>query len=185
MNIRGKETVGMDRVQLRQDKKRVGRGASGSATVEMSILMPMLCVLILMLLYLGFYLYDRTVLYGDAYLAAYYGACHADVSNEEAYRIAEDKMQEQTEKQLIAMDRLETEITVTYDEVTVAYEGTIKLPIANQNPFFDKWNQFEIKGQGSVARHKPVTFIRQCRKLERLLKEEEEGVAYGNGREAD
>ena len=94
-------------------------------------------------------------------------------------------MQGQTEKQLITMDRLETEITVTYDDVTVAYEGTIKLPIANQNPFFDKWNQFEIKGQGSVARHKPVTFIRQCRKLERLLKEEEEGVAYGNGREAD
>ena len=167
------------------DQRRKVRGVSGSATIEMSILTPMLCVLIIVLLYLGIYLYNRTVLYGSAYLAAYAGVSEANVENEEAYRMADNQMREQMEGRLIAMDVLDPEITVTYDEVTVSYEGNMILPIATKNIFFERWNLFEIGGEVSAQRHRPVQFIRQCRKLEALLTNEEKGESDGNGRTPD
>lgn len=166
-------------------KKRERRGARGSATIELSILMPMLCVLILLLLYLGLYLYNRTVLYGDAYLAAYQGTFDAGAANEEAYRIAENELQERMEHQLVALDAIQTEVTVTYEEVAVSYEGSMAVPIAADNPFFDRWNLFAISGEVSAKRHRPVTFIRQCRKLEQLLETNEEGEGYGDGSGAE
>ncbi len=154
--------------------------ARGNATVEVSILMPMLCVLIILLMYLGFYLYDRTVLYADSYLAALQGVSDADMTNEEAYRQVTDSLEMQMEGQLIAVSKMETGVTVTYDEVIVSYESEVEVPVIGENPFFAEWGVFEISGVVSAARHRPVTFIRQCRKLERLL-EEEDGSETNTG----
>lgn len=148
--------------------------AKGSATVELSILMPMICMLIWLLLYLGLYLYNRTVLYGAAYLAAYRSAYKADAANEDAYLIADRELQEQMDHQLVVMNGIQTDITVTYDEVLVSYEGGMEVPFLDEHSPFHEWGLFRVQEEVSAKRHKPVTFIRQCRKLERLAEDEEE-----------
>ncbi len=147
--------------------------ARGSATLEMSILMPMLCILLILLIYMGFYLYDRTVLYCDAYLSALYAVCEPDSKNEDAYITADENMQESVKEQLIAMPSVRVGVTVDYGQVRVDYEGAVEVPIADQNIFFQEWNAFQISESCTAKRHKPVTFIRQCRKAEQLLQGKE------------
>lgn len=146
----------------------------GSATVELSILMPMICTLILLLLYLGLYLYNRTVLYGAAYLAAYRSVFKANAANEDAYLVADRELQEQMDRQLVVMNGIQTDITVTYDEVLVSYEGRMEVPFIDEHSPFHDWGLFYVQEEVSAKRHKPVTFIRQCRKLEKLAEDEEE-----------
>lgn len=151
--------------------------AKGSATVELSILMPMICVLLMVLMYLGFYLYDRTVLYADAYLAALSGVEDPALDNEEAYREAAEVLAMQMEKQLIALPEPQTEICVTYDGIEVTFTGNVEVPILGENSFFSEWDVFAVSGAVSASRHRPVTFIRQCRKLEKLVEDREDGEA--------
>lgn len=149
--------------------------ARGSATVELSILMPMICVLIIVLMYMGFYLYDRTVLYADAYLAALYGVENPLLDNESAYKKTAEVLEEQMDGQLIALPEPETEICVTYEGVEVSFTGDVEIPIIGQQSFFSEWSVLAIDGMVSASRHRPVTFIRQCRKLEKLVEDRENG----------
>lgn len=148
------------------------RRAKGSATVELSVLMPIICILIMLLLYLGLYLYNRTVLYGDAYLAAYRAVFEADASNGDAYLTADRQMQEQISDQLAVMDVVQTDITVTYDKVRISYEGTMEVPFLDEQSYLSEWKLFILQEEVCAERHKPVTFIRQCRKLEQQMEEE-------------
>ena len=149
--------------------------AKGSATVELSILMPMICVLIIVLMYMGFYLYDRTVMYADAYLAALYGVENPQLDNEEAYEKAAVVLSKQMEGQLIALPEPETEICVTYEGIEISFTGEVEVPVIGENSFFSEWRVFAMDEAVSALRHRPVTFIRQCRKLERLVEESKDG----------
>ncbi len=156
--------------------------AKGSATVELSILMPMICVLVILLMYMGFYLYDRTVLYADAYLAALHGVENPLIDNEAAYEKTRALLAEQMEGQLIALPEPETDICVTYDGVEVSFVGNVEVPIIEEQSFFTEWRVFAIEGTVSASRHRPVTFIRQCRKLENLVEESENEESDDAGR---
>lgn len=156
--------------------------AKGSATIELSILMPMICVLIILLMYMGFYLYDRTVLYADAYLAALHGIENPLLDNETVYEKTRTLLVEQMNGQLIALSEPETDICASYDGVEISFLGNVEVPIIGEQSFFSEWGIFTIDGSVSVSRHRPVTFIRQCRKLENLVEESENEESDDAGR---
>lgn len=147
--------------------------APGSATVEMSILMPLLTVLFILLLFLGIYLYDQLVVYCDAYLAAMDAVSKPQLSNEEAYMTAKERLNAETEKGIAAVQTLDTEIRVEWNTVTIACYGQMQVPAVSETGFFPEWKIFYPQATASASRHEPVTFIRQCRKLEQLLQEKE------------
>ena len=141
----------------------------GSATIEMSILMPMLVVILLLLIYMSFYLYDRTMMYCNAYVAALYGVEDPDESNEESYEKVKARIEELLQGQTIAMTETGMDIQVDYQGIRIDFCGNVDVPIAGETIFWGEWNRFDVCGAVSVQRHKPVTFIRQCRKIEQLI----------------
>ena len=141
----------------------------GSATIEMSILLPMLMVILLLLIYMSFYLYDRTALFCNSYVAAIYAVADPDEANEDSYEKALGQMESLLQGKLIGMTKPAVKIVIDYGEVHISYQGEVEIPIAGQTIFFGEWKAFHIQEEVSVRRHKPVTFIRQCRKVEQLV----------------
>ncbi|MDE5819210.1 MAG: pilus assembly protein [Lachnospiraceae bacterium] len=155
------------------------KDARGSATIEMAVLMPMIAVLMILLIYLALYLYDRTVLYGDAYLAALRASELSEERSEEVYAKADAWFSSLKEGQLIALSEMSRELTVDAKGVRILYNGEVVVPIMTGNMIFDQWESFCFSGDAYAARHRPVTFIRRCRVLEELLGQEEEAENSG------
>lgn len=162
------------------------KDARGSATIEMAVLMPMIAVLMILLIYLALYLYDRTVLYGDAYLAALRASELSEERSEEVYAKADAWFTSLKEGQLIALPEVSRELTVDAKGVRILYNGEVVVPIMAGSTIFEQWESFCFSGNAYAAWHRPVTFIRRCRVLEELFEQNEEtrnsgedGIGYG------
>lgn len=145
------------------------KDARGSATIEAAVLMPMIAVIMILLIYLALYLYDRTVLYGDAYLAALRASELSEERSEEVYAKADAWFTALKEGQLIALPEVSRELTVDAEGVRILYSGEVVVPIMAGSTVFEQWESFCLSGDAYAARHRPVTFIRRCRVLEELL----------------
>lgn len=161
------------RFQKPPDMPGIGRDARGSATVELTVIAPILLIIMLLLVYMGLYLYDRTVLYADAYLAAFRAAQMTEQSNEEVYAEAGRQIADAMEGQLIALPDVEREITVTNQGVRITYSGEVSVPVIQSGSLFEEWGSYAFEGEAYAAMHRPVTFIRRCRLLFRLAEQEE------------
>lgn len=161
------------RIQKPPGMPGIGRDARGSATVELTVIAPILLIIMLLLVYMGLYLYDRTVLYADAYLAAFRAAQMTEQSNEDVYVEAGRQIADAMEGQLIALPEVDREITVTYQGVRITYSGEVSVPVIQSGSPFETWGSYAFEGEAYAARHRPVTFIRRCRLLFRLAEQEE------------
>ena len=64
---------------------------------------------------------------------------------------------------------------MTYEGIEISFAGEVEVPVIGENSFFSEWQVFAVDEVVSALRHRPVTFIRQCRKLERLVEESKDG----------
>lgn len=147
------------------------RDARGSATVEMTVLMPMILMLMILLVYMALYLYDRTVLYGDAYLAALRASEFTEEQSSEVYARADTWFTSLQEGQLIALPEAWRELTVDADSVRIVYGGEVVVPVMQNSTIFEQWGSYSFSGEVCASRHRPVTFIRRCRVLEKLFEQ--------------
>lgn len=159
--------------------KEFRKDGRGSATVEMAVLMPIILILMILLIYLALYLYDRSVLYGDAYLAALGASEQPDADNETLYAKADACFAALQEGQLIALPKVQHELTVDTDGVKISYSGVVLVPVMAESTIFEEWGSYVFSDHAYVGRHRPVTLIRRCRVLERILPKEEEPEAGG------
>lgn len=165
---------------------RFRKDARGSATVEMAVLMPIILILMILLIYMALYLYDRSVLYGDAYLAALRASALTGQTSDEVYVRADTEFTGLQEGQLIAISEILRELTVDADGVRIAYGGGVVVPVMAESRIFTQWESYSFSGEAYAARHRPVTFIRRCRVLEKLLGGDEGNVqpSMGDGENA-
>ncbi len=146
----------------------------GSATVEAAVIVPIILVILWLVIYMGLYLYDRNVIYFDAYLSAFRAAELAGTGNEEVYSEAAVQMEQAIEGQLIALPEVSQEITVTRKGVQIAYSGEVVVPVVQNGLLFGEWASYAFAGEARAERHRPVTFIRRCRALEKLAEQKAE-----------
>lgn len=129
----------------------------GSFTVEASFLMPFLILLIFVMLCLGLFWHDRSVL----------ASCAAELAGKGASRKYETESQLEswlrTEAAGLAEGRLyllrltEASAEVTGDKVTVRYAGRTPL-----------LGGLETREQESAQRHNPVSALRKSRIIKEL-----------------
>lgn len=100
----------------------------GYLSLEASLLFPMVLMVQIICIYLMIYCYDRCVMEQCAYEAALAGADHMIHNNEEAYLITEGKADYMIEDRLFSMAQIKCEVTVTGTEITVVYEGVMRMP---------------------------------------------------------
>ena len=132
-----------------------------SFTIEASFILPLIVYLVWNIVYLSFFLYNRSILLQGSYCTALrterlYGT--EDENREEAeakYRLAV--------KEKIAGGAIAEEKQVTKNEVTVLSKLDIRAP---GEQFF--WSNWHGEERQTAEKFQPVTFIRNCRKTENI-----------------
>ena len=137
----------------------------GSSTVEMAFLIPLVTMMIILLLSLGIFLYNRSVLTAYASAAALRGSRQQDCSNEEIYNIVTTEIDRLVSCRLLFLDDYEKKVSIKGDEVTVTLGIEQKIPLIGIcEPLLkkDTWS-FAVTKTSKIQN--PVFFIRNCKKV--------------------
>lgn len=100
----------------------------GMTTIEATIIIPMCFAVILLLLWFGFFLYDRNVLSQAAGIAVITGSQASEYRNEEIQELVEERFARMVENRLIWMEEPVISVTVEYTKIRVEVTGTLTLP---------------------------------------------------------
>lgn len=138
---------------------------SAYMTVEASLLFPLIVVVLLCVIYLAFYSYDKTMAFQNAGICALYGKNGMDVVENEKEWV--EKMYQTLEilnnGQYIAPTNLKQLVSIEKSNIVIRQEGNVNIPLLNQN-FMSKLDF--IEGVKLVSK-KGVFYIRQVRKVKK------------------
>lgn len=127
----------------------------GSFTVEASLLMVILIPLIVSLIYLGFWLHDRTFLQGAAYEIA--GAGILCDSRKEACKAMAAKKREVSQGMMFGTETVWCKLEEDEREIRVSLYAEVRIP-GIAGPFFGK-SRMRIRGETSFKRQRGTSAI--------------------------
>lgn len=107
------------------------RYLSGSYTVEMALLFPLILGVMLFSLSLTFYIYNLCTLDISANLVAIKGQRFLDMSEKNKERKIRKLAEEEIKDSLIAMENLTVTVQIKKDKVFVSYNGKYTLSVMN------------------------------------------------------
>lgn len=100
----------------------------GSFTVEMSILMPFLVIVILIFFYFVLYMYNKGVMQNALCRGAKQIFYNMNEENQTIENICSRKILEDLEGSLVAVKDVEVETQVSFNEIVVELEGALDTP---------------------------------------------------------
>lgn len=130
-------------------------------TVEASIIMPMIVIVLVFILYIGFYLYDVCVAGQFAYIAALRTSQQKELTMEELEAYGKKQLEELVTDRLVVTDTRQEKIKVTVRKIEVEISTMIQMPFSNF--ISEKMGLWKIRGNGEVVRTDPVKYIRSVR----------------------
>lgn len=138
------------------------RKLKGSYTIEASLLFPFILMILILIIYFSFFIHDRCIMHAAAYTAALRGSQILN-EDEDVFSKVEKSSQELLENRLLAVRNHATDIQISEQEISVLYEGAIRIPV---------WSfpDIPIKVRGTAKRIDNVKFIRECRIIENAAK---------------
>ncbi|MBO4375606.1 MAG: pilus assembly protein [Lachnospiraceae bacterium] len=142
----------------------------GSYTVEASLLFPFILSVIILLMYISFFMHDKCVMNQSAYQAAL-RASRVKTGENEVMGTAERAAGELMNKTVLATSDVTHSIDISGSEVQVRYEGTLKIPAGVLFMDICGSDGIKVEGKGCAKRKDPVKFIRQCRVVEKMVKD--------------
>jgi len=140
----------------------------GLFSIEAAMIIPMIIAVIMLLIWLSIFFYNRSVLSEVASRAAICGSQNAELENTEIVDYVTDKVIELSDNKLIFLDSLSCEVTVEANQIKVNLTGSMSIP-----PFINLFNLyennlFEISITESATRLKNSMFIRTVYRLSNL-----------------
>lgn len=148
-------------------------------TVEASILTPFIFLILIWVIYLGFFLYDRCLLTQDAYIMAMAESRNYYRSNVRMYRNIKEAEENWEWGKYAAFQREDMTVEAGKGMVTIAAGGVVKTPF--RFPFLkrDQW-EIDIVRQSKIIN--PVIVMRSYKKIQEKinLNGKEEENAKGN-----
>lgn len=138
---------------------------SAYMTVEVSLLFPLIIMVLICVLYLSFYSYDKTIAFQNAGICALYGKYGLGVMEDKNEWV--EKMywvlQILNKGQYIAPINMKQQVSIENNHTVINQEGNVNIPLLNQE-FMSKLNFIEgVK----LVQQKRVFFIRQVRKVKK------------------
>ena len=130
-------------------------------TVEASIIMPMIIIVLIFIIYIGFYLYDVCAVGQFAYIAALRTSQQKDLTMEELEVYGKNQLEELITNRLVVTDTRQEKIKVTVRKIEVEISTMIQMPFSNF--ISEKMGLWKIRGEGEVVRTDPVKYIRSVR----------------------
>lgn len=142
-------------------------GLSGSYTVEMALLFPVILGVLIFSLGLTFYLYNLCVLDISANLVVVEGQKFVDMTEKNRERRIRKLAEQEVEDCLIAMHNLTVSVQVKGERVSVAYTGDYSFPIINT--FLGGRDEKKtVSVQAESVMQNAVEWIRMVRKVRRI-----------------
>lgn len=133
---------------------------SGSFTVEASLLLPFLLILIFVFFILSLYLHDRSVLISCAAGLAGKGAARKYETEEHLENWLTGQAAGLADERLLLLRLTGVSVEVADSSVTVCYEGSTSL-----------LGGLDVREEETAQRLNPVDFIRNSRRLKNLIEE--------------
>ena len=143
--------------------KRMRNEQEGYFTVEASLILPIVFVCILLVVYLGFFQYDRCALEQKMNLITLISVSADCKDSEEKVSLVRKYMAEPDDRFLALGDK-SYEVSVKKGKMRVVYQGTISFPFQS----FLGWKKgaiwkIDVSSEGIILN--PVLFVRNYRKI--------------------
>lgn len=159
------------------DRRHLYENNRGMMTIEACILIPIIIMISLLVIWLGFFLYNKTLLLECAGIAAIKGSQMAEADNETLASAAAARAEELLSQKTVAMEIQDIVVSVDYGAVTVKITGVMQIPEAiflldiYQN---DRW---EIYAEQTAQRLRSCSILRT---IERVRKAQNQSMEDGS-----
>ncbi len=157
-------------------KRRLKRGSSekvcwkrelkASYTIEAALLTPFFVGIVILIMYMGMYLYDMSSLQEMANHSIQKAAACQKLNKEEISGIAKQCFQKNNNRSLFFVKNVHTELSVSGNEIGIMVSGNMDLPVFYITKRLVGKKDWEIKLRAKAAITEPVDFIRKVRMLE-------------------
>ncbi|MCM1087962.1 MAG: pilus assembly protein [Muribaculaceae bacterium] len=140
----------------------------GYMTIEAAFIVPWVIFLIVFLIYVSFYFYDKCVLFQDAYTVCFRGSIQKEEGSAAAY--VQNHLSEQFGRKYFGVGSVYGEVERSGKSLKVSGRCSIKIPF---RVFKDgKGNgEWEIQTEAKAQIINPTKVIRRCRMAENLVQE--------------
>ncbi len=132
-------------------------------TVEASLVFPMILGGIIFTIYMGFYLYNITVINQVSYIAALRGSRQVQLSDTELKKYVEKQLEQLIDDKLFFVTGVSKEIDISTNKIIVKTGAKTKIPFTGLPLLNRKWEDLECFSE--TVRVNPVKNIRNVRKL--------------------
>lgn len=148
---------------ITRDNRWGNKKIAAYLTVEASLLMPLVVLGIVFSLFLGFYLYNITILRQVAYLAALRGSLLREEANSSIEEYTKKQLEELVEGRLIAVDELGCQVEVSLHQVRV------KVFLETYSPFVgllvEEAGVWKFEAEAKARRLVMTDFIHEMRRV--------------------
>lgn len=139
------------------------RGKKAYMTIEAALVFPIVLSGIIFVIYLGFYLYNASVIRQMSYIAALRGSQLTQANSSQIKKYVEEQLQQLGKEKILGEGELVQDVAISFNEVKVKVEMKMKVPFMEGIPFVNRlWH---IKGEAKAGRINPVDIIRGVRKI--------------------
>lgn len=146
-------------------KKSGARGSTGAYfTVEAALLFPFVIAVIVLVIYLWLYQYDRCLMEQDAGILALRGSTCGISDKEELMQWLEGEKQKIEEDKYLNWTTENMEMKLEKDILKVKSTGQLNYPFGNIS-FWSGGNSWKTEVTYKNKLVRPVLFVRTCRKL--------------------
>lgn len=152
------------------EKKTIKRSCQiennkGMMTIEACILIPIIIMISLLVIWLGFFLYNKTLLMECAGIAAIRGSQMAEADNEALAIAAAVRAEELLSQKTVAMEIQDIIVSVDYGAVTVKITGVMRIPEAIFLLNIYQTDRWEIYVEQTAERLRSCSILRTIERV--------------------
>lgn len=140
--------------------RKLEKDNTGMTTVEACVIIPITLAVIMLLIWLGFFFYNKNILSQAAGRAAIMAGQHPELDNDELVEYIDYKLREMIEGKTVFIDNPDVEITVEYSEIVIHITSSISLPESVRLGGIYMKRIWEIDLTEKAARLHPSIFVR-------------------------
>ncbi|MBQ6806942.1 MAG: hypothetical protein IJO97_05880 [Lachnospiraceae bacterium] len=144
---------------IKSKRSLLHKKVSAYMTLETSFLVTWVIFLMIFLIYLSFYLYDRCVLFQDAYAICFRGSIQKEVSPSDYIN---SHMEEQFGKKYFGVGNVDARVEQSRTEVQVYAKCDVKVPFYHFLTLADR-KEWSMQTEAKAQIINPTKMIRACR----------------------
>lgn len=128
-------------------------------TIEATFIISISFLLILLLLYVGFFCYEKSISVQCCYLAALRGSNEWDLSGSSLEEYVDKTMKQLVEEKYLVRTEQRYKIGANRSSITVQTEGLITVPFSLS--IGNEASKWDIDSEKTAERHQPTSYIRK------------------------